>query len=170
MASVNHDTLSSAAVIGETVTAAPEQTRDLGHRLGRLLTQPLVVRLSGDLGSGKTCFTQGLARGLDVPEAYDITSPTYALIHEYPGRMPFYHVDLYRLDGQFDATAIGLEDILYDDAVVVVEWPDRLPPDQWPSTILDIRFDLVSDSERRIRVTACGLGDNNLIRELFIFD
>ena len=78
------------------------QTVALGRALGRRLHQGIVLLLFGDLGSGKTAFTQGLARGLEVPASFIVTSPTYTLINEYPGRVPLYHVDLYRLPAPVD--------------------------------------------------------------------
>jgi len=153
--------------INDIITHSPEQTRVLGKNLGQRLDKGLVLGLNGDLGSGKTCFVQGLARGLEVSAAYDITSPTYTLIHEYPGRLPLYHVDLYRLESPVDSAAMGLDEILYDNAVVAVEWADRLAPRDWPPVYLSLDFTIESDDSRRIRVQACGLVDDNLIKGLF---
>jgi len=108
-------------------TQSPVQTQKLGVLLGRLLDRPLVILLSGDLGAGKTCFTQGLARGLEVPEAEPVTSPTYTLMNQYGGRLPLYHFDLYRLNHLDDLVDIDFDDYLHGDGVVVVEWADRFP-------------------------------------------
>ena len=156
-----------SASICEIITHSPEQTRALGEKLGRRLDQGLVLGLNGDLGSGKTCFVQGLARGLEVSAAYDITSPTYTLIHEYPGRIALTHVDLYRLESPVDLVDMGLDEILYDNGVVAVEWADRLASRDWPPAYLDLAFTIESDDSRRIRIQACGLVDHNLIKELF---
>ena len=151
----------------EIITRSPEQTRALGQRLGQRLDKGMVLGLNGDLGSGKTCFVQGLARGLEVSEVYDITSPTYTLINEYPGRLPLYHVDLYRLGGHVDSGDLGLDEIFYDGGVVAVEWADRLAPRDWPPTYLDLVFTIEPDDSRRIRINAYGLADDNLLKELF---
>ena len=149
----------------ELATCNPEQTRDLGSQLGRRIQGGLTIRLNGDLGSGKTCFVQGLARGLEVPENYDITSPTYALIHEYPGRIPLYHVDLYRLRGSMDADSVGLWELFDMEAVVAVEWEERLDESDWPETGLKIELRIAGDAKRHIRLFGYGLESDNLIRE-----
>ena len=79
-------------------THSVQETRELGQNIGRLISQPITLALIGDLGSGKTAFVQGLAQGLDVPADYYITSPTFTLINEYPGRLALIHIDLYRLE------------------------------------------------------------------------
>lgn len=113
---------------------SPEETQALAERLGRLLQGGECLALEGDLGAGKTCFVQGLAKGLDVPEDVYVRSPTFALLDEYPGRIPLFHLDLYRLEDEDELEAIGWRDCLRPDAVVAVEWsnriPDALPPDK----------------------------------------
>lgn len=149
----------------ELTTRTPEETHDLGRQLGRRIQSGLTIRLNGDLGSGKTCFVQGLARGLEVPEGYDITSPTYALIHEYTGRIPLYHVDLYRLRGSMDAESIGLWELFDAQGVVAVEWEERLDKSDWPETGLRIELHIEADDKRRIQIIGYGLDSDNLIRE-----
>jgi tRNA threonylcarbamoyladenosine biosynthesis protein TsaE len=139
------------------------QTRCLGRCLGEMLTEGLVIRLMGELGAGKTCFVQGLARGLKVPENYDITSPTYTLIHEYPSHPPLYHVDLYRLHSELDIDAIGLWDILDQNAVIAVEWPERLDDAYWPTDSLCIQFQIQDHGIRSLQLFGCGLHIGNLI-------
>lgn len=104
---------------------------DWGERFGRDAAVPLVVALQGDLGAGKTTLARAICRGFGVAD--DVTSPTFALVHEYAApRAPVYHLDLYRLDGPRDLTNLGWDDIMSDRALVLVEWPeragDRLPP------------------------------------------
>ncbi|MBW1982720.1 MAG: tRNA (adenosine(37)-N6)-threonylcarbamoyltransferase complex ATPase subunit type 1 TsaE, partial [Deltaproteobacteria bacterium] len=96
----------------KTCTASPEDTRRLAEILGSLLQPGDVIALFGELGSGKTVFAQGLARGLQVPESYYITSPTFSIVNEYPGRIPFYHIDLYRVAGDTEVEELGLVEIL----------------------------------------------------------
>ncbi len=108
-------------------TRSPEQTRALGEVLGRLLGPSTVVLLSGDLGAGKTCFTQGLGRGLEVPEGEPVVSPSYTLMNQYRGRIDLYHFDLYRLVHPEDLLDLGFDEYLCGDGVTVVEWGDRFP-------------------------------------------
>jgi tRNA threonylcarbamoyladenosine biosynthesis protein TsaE len=131
-----------------------------------LLDRGICLQLKGELGSGKTCFVQGLARGLGVPETYEITSPTYSLINEYAGRLPLYHVDLYRLEEQVDFESIGLDDVLAEDAVVAVEWAERLPRKYWPRSGLIITFAFDPDDNRLIRLFGDGHQNDILIKEL----
>jgi tRNA threonylcarbamoyladenosine biosynthesis protein TsaE len=106
-------------------TATVEETEAVGQRLGRLLAAGDVIALTGDLGAGKTAFVRGLAAGLDVPP-HMVASPTFTMVAEYPGRLPLYHVDLYRLDpGGADIPA--LREYLYGPGVTAIEWCDRLP-------------------------------------------
>jgi tRNA threonylcarbamoyladenosine biosynthesis protein TsaE len=144
----------------------PEQTYSMGAAMGRLLQQHQVVLLTGDLGSGKTCFVQGLARGLEVPQAYDITSPTYTLIHEYPGRLTLLHVDLYRIASLDDVESIGLWELLTRPAVIAVEWADRLEEEHWPGDALRIAFSGPLDDSRCLTLFGHGLEEDNLISKL----
>jgi tRNA threonylcarbamoyladenosine biosynthesis protein TsaE len=148
------------------LTTTPDQTRRLGLLIGSLVQSSAIIKLIGELGSGKTCFVQGLASGLDVPEDFDITSPTYTLIHEYPGRIPLYHVDLYRLRGEMEAEDIGLWDLFDQKAVVAVEWADRLSDSLWPADAMTIQFDARIDDNRDIRIFGSGLKIVNLIKEI----
>jgi len=111
-------------------TCSPEETRLLGEMIGREIDQKKVILLSGDLGAGKTVFVQGLARGLEVPPDYYITSPTYTLVNEYPGRLKLFHADLYRISGGLsgadELSDIGFDEFYASDGVLVVEWADRL--------------------------------------------
>ena len=149
----------------QTTTHSPEQTRTLGKKIGERIEPGTVLALFGDLGSGKTVLVQGLSRGFDVPEDYFITSPTYTLINEYPGRGPLFHVDLYRIERQGDVEDIGFLDILYGNGIVVVEWADRLPSDLL-SAHLEMRLEILDDESRRISLTAYGQREENLLKRL----
>lgn len=108
-----------------TITSDPSETAQVAERLAAELGPGSVVAVRGDLGAGKTCFVQGLARGLGYTGS--VTSPTFTLIHEYRGgRLPLYHVDLYRLTDPQQAVAIGLEDYFDAGGVTVIEWPERV--------------------------------------------
>jgi tRNA threonylcarbamoyladenosine biosynthesis protein TsaE len=109
------------------VTHSPAETGALGRALGEVVKGPVVILLSGELGTGKTCFTQGLARGLGVTEDQPVTSPSYALMNHYRGRLNLYHFDLYRLSHVEEVLDLGFEDYLCGTGVTVVEWADRIP-------------------------------------------
>lgn len=146
-------------------THSPEETQVLGQKIGELLKAGIVLTLTGDLGSGKTCFVQGLAIGLGVPSDYYITSPTYTLINEYPGRYPLFHVDLYRIEDLLDLDDIGLYEILHGDGVVAIEWAERLGKDL-PSEHVNIDFEILDHESRKIGITAYGFEGVNMIKML----
>ncbi len=146
-------------------TRSADETQQLGRSIGRLADQPLIIALIGNLGSGKTAFVQGLAKGLDVPAEYYITSPTFTLINEYPGRLPLFHIDLYRLDSVSDLKDIGLEDILYEQAVLAIEWADRLP-ENFSGDYLAVQFEIIEDELRELSLIGCGQNAINLIKTL----
>ena len=135
-------------------TTSPERTRELGEALGRLLSPSSVVLLHGELGAGKTCFTQGLARGLEVAEDEPVTSPSYTLMNPYAGRVPLYHFDLYRLLSVEDLVDLGFEDYLHGAGVTVVEWADRFP--ELVLEGLRVRLEHTADDVRRITLEADG--------------
>ena len=142
-----------------------EETHQLGRCIGRSITAPILIRLMGTLGCGKTAFVQGLASGLDVPPEYYITSPTFTLINEYPGRLPLYHVDLYRLEGAIELEDIGLDEILAGECVVAVEWAEKLPrADDWHG--LEIRFHIEDMNRRSIDLIACGQPGCSLLQAI----
>ncbi len=143
-----------------------QQTQALGRLMGSLLKRGMVIRLLGDLGAGKTCFVQGLAKGLDVPQEYPVTSPTYTLINEFPGRLPLFHVDLYRIHGSEDAEAIGFWDIMSPKHVVAVEWADRIAEPQWPPGSLTLHFHPQPNEDRLIDLIGSGLQTANLIKKI----
>lgn len=145
-------------------TVSPERTRELGEALGRLLGPSSVVLLHGDLGTGKTCFTQGLARGLEVAEDEPVTSPSYTLMNPYQGRLPLYHFDLYRLVSMEDLVDLGFEDYLHGAGVTVVEWADRFP--QLVLEGLRVRLEHGTENSRRITLEADGEPDGQLLDSL----
>jgi tRNA threonylcarbamoyladenosine biosynthesis protein TsaE len=146
-------------------TRTPDETQKLGKTIGKWIEHPLVIGLTGDLGSGKTAFVQGLAEGLEVPGDYYITSPTFTLINEYPGRLPLFHIDLYRLDGISDLEDIGLDELLYGQAVIAIEWAEKIS-DGLPIEHLTMTFEITDDDYRRISLIAYGHSGVNLIKTL----
>ena len=141
------------AVVSSLVLAAAADTAALGERVGARLFEGAVICLTGDLGAGKTCFAQGVARGLGVRGP--VQSPTFILIAEYPeARVPLRHADLYRLETLAEARGLGLEERVGVDGAWVIEWADRWP-ELWPEDRLDLVFTHL-DHGRRVDVRAAG--------------
>ena len=139
-------------------TESAEATFALGEALGQRLGAGDVVLLSGPLGAGKTALAQGIARGLGVPSERRVQSPTYALCHVHPGRVPLYHLDLYRLADDDEIREAGLEDQLPAlDGVSVVEWAERMGPSLLPSERVEVIIEvLATATTRRITMRAVG--------------
>ena len=132
-------------------TTSAEETIALGERLGCVARRGDLVCLWGDLGAGKTQLAKGFALGLGIDAT--ITSPTFIIMGEYPGPIPLFHVDLYRLAGAADALAGGVIDDRQSDGLTVVEWPDRMG-DVLPAARLDVRIDGTGDEPRTIAIVA----------------
>lgn len=131
------------------VSGSAEQTRAAGERLGRTLGAGAVVALIGELGAGKTCFIQGLARGLEV--GAEPTSPTFVLVNEYRGRLPFYHVDAYRTESLTELLDLGLLELFGGEGVTAVEWADKLVP-LLPADAIVVTIAGVGDEPREITI------------------
>jgi len=132
-------------------TTSAAETIALGERLGRVAEPGDLVCLWGDLGAGKTQVAKGVARGLEIKDT--VNSPTFILMNEYAGRLPLFHVDLYRLADAADALAGGVVDDRQIDGITVVEWPDRMG-DVLPAGRLDVRIEGSGDEAREIDVVA----------------
>lgn len=126
--------------------AEEEATKVLARRLAAILRPGDIILLFGDLGAGKTTFTKALASNMGVDER-EVTSPSFALIHEHKGRLPLIHADLYRLGLNADITEIGLEDYFYGERVVVIEWAENLGASA-PSEALEVELRLTADDSR----------------------
>lgn len=126
------------------VSKGPEDTREFGIRLGKNLMPGHVVCLEGELGAGKTVLTGGIAEGLGLD--CSVTSPTYTLINEYPGRVPLYHIDLYRLEDGEEFYYIGGEELLYSQGISVIEWASRAE-DLLPEDCIWIRISALEEAE-----------------------
>ncbi|MBM3861260.1 MAG: tRNA (adenosine(37)-N6)-threonylcarbamoyltransferase complex ATPase subunit type 1 TsaE [Verrucomicrobia bacterium] len=132
------------------ISHSPTETFECGRHLAEKLGAGSVIALMGDLGAGKTCLVKGIARGLGI--AKEVTSPTFTLIHEYRGgRLPLYHVDLYRLDTVAAAISIGIEEYLPGEGVTVIEWAEKIESLLPPGT-MRLRLTQVADTTRRIEV------------------
>jgi tRNA threonylcarbamoyladenosine biosynthesis protein TsaE len=135
-------------------TADASATKSIGRAIAMLVRPGDVVLLAGELGSGKTVFTQGLAEGLEVQEL--VTSPTFTLVHRYDGRVPLFHLDVYRLERVGELADLGIDELLDADGVVVVEWGDVVAAEM-PADRLEVRFAFGDDDDdRTIELSATG--------------
>ena len=125
-------------------TESAEQTIGLGEKIGSFLRPGDVIALQGTLAAGKTTITKGIARALGITE--DITSPTFTLISVYEGRLPLYHMDVYRLEGSADFSDLGAEEMLYGNGICVIEWSEKIM-DELPSRTIVIK--LSAENEKR---------------------
>ena len=132
-------------------TKSVDETVALGERLASQLRCGDVIALTGELGAGKTALVKGIARGLGI--AQDVTSPTFTLIHEYGGgRLPLFHIDLYRLDTVEQALAIGIEEYLTPDGVTVIEWAEKIRR-LWAEGTTQIRLESLGETRHRIEIS-----------------
>lgn len=146
------------------ITTGPEQTWHIGRMLGARLAAGDMVCLYGDLGAGKTSLSYGIALGLEVKEQY-ITSPTFTLVNEYQGRVPFYHMDLYRLNDPGELESIGFRDYIDSDGVTVIEWAERAG-DELPTECFSIYLSSVDENSREIGFLVEGERYEKLLADL----
>ncbi|MGC8792925.1 MAG: tRNA (adenosine(37)-N6)-threonylcarbamoyltransferase complex ATPase subunit type 1 TsaE [Bryobacteraceae bacterium] len=132
-------------------TKSEEETVELGRQLARSLPRKCVVLLIGELGAGKTTLAKGIAHGLGAASPDEVSSPTFTVVHEYGDGPKVYHVDLYRIGRAEELESLGLEELLDQDAVVLVEWGERFPR-LWPEDRIEIRIERLSDERRRLRL------------------
>jgi len=148
----------------EFIGHSPEETQQLGRYIGELAKPGDVYLLSGKLGAGKTCLTQGIAWGLGIVEY--AASPTFVLMREMPGRLILYHIDLYRLENLEEIADLGLDDYFYGKGVCVVEWAEKglsiLPPEH-----LRIQIDDTGETDRRLIMIPNGKRYEELLAEIY---
>jgi tRNA threonylcarbamoyladenosine biosynthesis protein TsaE len=136
-------------VAEEIITHSAEETTEWGREFSRRLKPPILVLLSGDLGSGKTTLTKGIVAGLSAAREDEVTSPTFTLVHEYGKGNRVYHVDLYRIESFHDFETLGLEDLFSQPGVVILEWSERFPlKSPWPQ--VRVRLEHLGGDTRRI--------------------
>lgn len=145
-------------------SGSSEQTANLGHLLGTLLEAGAVIFLCGELGSGKTCLSQGIARGLGVPSEVAVTSPSYTLMNQYQGRLELNHFDLYRLGDPDELQELGFDHYLGGEGVSLVEWADRF--DLNPGDYLRISLLHEAPEHRRLDFRAAGESHRRLLQQL----
>ena len=142
-------TPATASISGELTTHSPEETFELGRRIGEQINENAVFLLTGELGAGKTLFTKGLGAGLGIDPS-DVTSPSFTLVNMHEGRMRLYHVDLYRLDAG-SSFELGIDEMLEEsNTVTVIEWAERMS--YRPSCAVEVHIETISENERTIRV------------------
>lgn len=133
------------------ITCSSLETSSLAGKIGKKLREGDIIALSGELGSGKTCFTGGIARGLGVDEKYQITSPTFTLINEYPAKLRLCHFDVYRLNGCSDLDDLGYEEYFSGNSVVVIEWAEKIAP-VIPERAIHVNFEYIDENKRKITI------------------
>jgi tRNA threonylcarbamoyladenosine biosynthesis protein TsaE len=141
----------------EFTTESDADTIEVGRKLAKLLKPPQLLILSGDLGTGKTTLVKGIAQALDAAEADEVTSPTFTLMHEYDGTrdgepVKLFHLDVYRLEGERQLETLGLDELLTDDALVLVEWGEKFKSIKKKSTG-EIAITSTGGDARKIAVT-----------------
>lgn len=146
------------------ITSSPAMTSEVGRMLGSLLEPGDLLCLYGDLGAGKTHLSYGIALGLEVKDQY-ITSPTFAFVNEYEGRIPFYHIDLYRLTDPSELEGIGLEEYIDSDGATVIEWAERAE-DELPEECLSVYLSHLAEDSREIGFFAEGERYAKLLADL----
>lgn len=137
-------------------TKTAEETIELGRKIGSLLKKGDIIAMQGTLAAGKTTITKGIAESLGVKD--NITSPTFCLISEYEGKMPLYHMDVYRLDGAEDFAGLGTEDMLYGNGVSIIEWSEKIMSELPKKTII-LKLEPQADGSRNITISNWQNGD-----------
>lgn len=136
----------------EIITHSSDETTNWGREFAKQLAAPVLVLLTGELGSGKTTLTKGIVAGLGAAREEEVTSPTFTLVHVYGNSAKVYHADLYRIESFHDFETLGLEDVFANPAVVILEWSERFPlPSPWPQ--VRIQLEHLGGDSRRICVT-----------------
>jgi len=146
------------------ISNSEDQTRLMATEMGKLSKAGYVIALIGDLGTGKTRWAQGFGYGLGVPTEMVINSPTFTFINEYHGRLPFYHIDVYRLEQAIEAETLGLDDFLYGGGVCVIEWANHITA-YLPSERLEIMFNYLETTRRAITMRAYGDEYSRFLKE-----
>lgn len=134
------------------ISVSPEMTKRLGAAIGGCLGRGAVIALQGGLGAGKTWLTKGIAEGIGISREYEITSPTFALINEYPGAMPLFHMDAYRLRGIEDLQQLGFEAIHDATGVWVIEWAEKIR-DALPDFAIAINLNYQAENQRELLIS-----------------
>ncbi len=139
----------------EVVTHSEEETIRVGYELAQRLRRPCLLLLEGELGSGKTTLVKGIVSGLGAAREEEVTSPSFTLVHEYGQDPKVYHADLYRVEGAREFATLGLDDLLEQQAVIIVEWGEKFP-DRAVEAQVRIHMELLDGEDRRITIEGLG--------------
>ena len=149
------------------VSTSARQTVSWGKKLGKLVQGGEIIGLVGELGAGKTCFVRGFAEGIEVGKDAWVRSPTFTLINEYNGRLPVYHIDLYRVGERAQQDGLNLREYLYGDGVSLIEWFEYLPADE-VDEFLQIRMAHLGGARRQLAFAAHGERYEKLLKDLHL--
>lgn len=134
------------------ITKSTQETKNIGKKLSKFLKKRDILILVGDLGSGKTTFVQGIAKGLKITD--HVCSPSFTIINEYPQKIPLYHIDLYRLDNNSEMASIGLEEYFEQDGITVIEWGEKIK--DLLDNYMEIHFNFIEENIRSLEFTLYG--------------
>lgn len=147
------------------ITRSPFETEDIGRKLGSLLKKGAFIALFGELGGGKTCFTRGIVAAAAPESSHLVASPTFAIMNEYPGSIPVYHFDFYRLASGHEIAELGFDDYFLGDGICIAEWSERLG-NMLPEDHMKIFFEHAGGDRRKITIAAGSERSRTLINEL----
>lgn len=137
----------------EFITHSPEETVDLGRRFAAILAAPKLVLLRGELGAGKTTLVKGIAEGFRAASQEDVTSPTFTLVHEYRApSVTLYHIDLYRVDTPRQLETLGLDDLIGETSVLLIEWGEKFARFVRERDV-EIALERLGENDRRVKIT-----------------
>jgi len=135
------------------ITKSKDETIKLGERIGKTLKPGSFIALIGELGSGKTTFVKGIAKGLGVKNSRYVNSPSFVIIKEYKGKILLYHFDVYRLDSADDVAFIGADEYFYGSGICVVEWADKIKK-LLPKQRIEVKIEILKNNSRKICVSS----------------
>ena len=135
------------------ITKSPEETQALGEEIGKTLSAGDIVAITGELGAGKTCLTQGLGWGMGVDRRIYMTSPSFTLVKQYKGRIPVHHIDVFRTNSIEEVYDLPIEDYFNLKGVTIIEWADKIES-ILPEKHIRIDIDILSENERRIKISS----------------
>lgn len=139
----------------EIISQSSEHTFRLGKQLSKRIRAGDILAFCGELGAGKTCFIQGICRGLGVPETRYVTSPSFVILNIYKGRLPIYHIDFYRITHKDEILDLGYEEFFFSEGVCLIEWAERAM-DLLPDEYLKITIEAISPNVRKIKISFHG--------------
>ena len=137
------------------VTDSPQETIELGRKIGLMLKGGEIIALTGQLGTGKTHLIKGIAKGAGAENSGSVNSPTFVIVNEYQGRLDIYHIDAYRLESIAEFEVLGFDDYCYPNSVVVIEWADKIESALGTINYIRIELEHGGESTRKIKISNC---------------